>query len=85
MSSESHFYLCVKLIFSIRRSVRVANIVHDPKVYNPNIRYTWDFTGYNVPFGMALIAVGLCFMWSALFKSPRIPGLGVSKSARNAN
>lgn len=44
--------------------------MRDPKVYDPTYRYTWDLTGYNMPFGIALIAVGLWFMWSAFFGKP---------------
>ena len=63
----------INLIISILLVLGGACIVHDPKVYNPIYRYTWDLTGFNVPFGIALIAVGLCFMWSAFFGKPKDP------------
>lgn len=73
MSSESRFLSGVKLIFGILTILQGSEIVRDPKVYSPIYRYTWDLTGYNVPFGMALIAVGVFFMWSAFFQKPKDP------------
>jgi hypothetical protein len=41
------------------------HIVFNPEVYSPILKYTWDLTGYNVPFGIAVALAGAWLMWSA--------------------
>ena len=36
----------------------------DPKVYNPIYDFQFDFTGYNIPFGIAMIILGVAFIWT---------------------
>lgn len=42
-----------------------VHIVFNPKGYSPIHRYTWDLTGYNVPFGIAIAIAGAWLIWTA--------------------
>jgi hypothetical protein len=34
-----------------------------PVAYNPIYQYTFDLRGYNIPFGIFMILVGIRFLW----------------------
>ena len=46
-------------------------ITLDPKVYNPIYDYHFDFTGYNIPLGIAMIILGVAFIWTEVKKKLR--------------
>jgi hypothetical protein len=48
----------------------VLVMVH-PKYYHRIYSYYFDFTGYSIPFGVALIGIGLIFIWTTLRKAKR--------------
>ncbi len=41
-------------------------VIINPKFYDPIYGRVFDFTGYEIPFGGALIATGLFFVWTTL-------------------
>ena len=41
-------------------------IIRNSKGYSLFYDYTFDFTGYNFPFGAALICIGLALVWASL-------------------
>lgn len=45
-------------------------IVFKPKFYSYKFDYVIDFTGYNIPFGIFIIIVGVFFIWTTLRKKP---------------
>ena len=38
----------------------------DPGFYDPRLGFYFDFSGYNVPFGIFIVAVGILFILVAL-------------------
>ncbi len=60
----------MKFIFGILGIVTALNgisIINDPIWCSGHYDYCADFTGYNVPFGVFLILVGLFVVFAALF------------------
>ncbi len=43
----------------------------DPKVYSPIYDFQFDFTGYNIPLGIAMIVLGVAFIWTEVKKKLR--------------
>ena len=41
----------------------------DPIHYSHKFNRTFDFTGFNIPLGLAHIALGLGFVWSTFRKN----------------
>lgn len=53
------------LIAGIALFLLGIRIVLNPKLYSIVYRYTWDLTGFNVPFGIAVAVAGTLLIWSA--------------------
>ena len=45
------------------------SIIINPKFYSDKYHRYFDFTGYNIPFGIILIIIGGLFIWTTLKKS----------------
>jgi hypothetical protein len=41
-------------------------IIFKPKYFNPIYEYFFDFSSYNIPFGIFMIIVGVLFIWTTL-------------------
>ncbi len=39
-------------------------IIFDPKFYSYKFDYYFDFSGYNIPFGIFMMVVGVLFIWT---------------------
>lgn len=50
-------------------------IIRQPKFYSARFYYI-DFTGYNVPLGIFIITVGLCFIWLLFKRGKRDSDIG---------
>jgi len=37
-------------------------VIIDPTFYDPDLGFFFDFTGYNVPFGIFIVVVGIIFI-----------------------
>lgn len=57
----------VFLLLGIALSLLGTNMFLQPRYYNPIYRLELDFTGYNVPFGILLIVVGVFFILTTLW------------------
>ena len=40
-------------------------ILYDPHIYNFVYSHEFDFSGFNVPLGLAVAIGGIVFLWSA--------------------
>ena len=47
------------------------SIITGPRFYDRLYGRYWDFTEVRIPFGGALIVIGIIFVWSALKKNPK--------------
>ena len=43
-------------------------IIIEPRYQHVTSGYYFDFTGYNIPFGIVLIIIGGLFIWTTLRK-----------------
>lgn len=43
-------------------------IIRDPVFYSYKFGRNFDFTGYNIPFGIFVLVVGILFIWATLRK-----------------
>lgn len=46
-------------------------IIFDPKFYSYKFDYYIDFTGYNIPFGVFMVIVGVLLLWTTLEKKKK--------------
>jgi hypothetical protein len=46
-------------------------IIYDPHIHNYVHGYQFDFTGFNVPLGLAVATGGVLFLWWAFKGKPK--------------
>jgi uncharacterized membrane protein HdeD (DUF308 family) len=59
------------LIAGIALFVLGIRIIYDPHIYNYVYGHAFDFTGFNVPLGLAIAIGGILFLWSAFRGKPK--------------
>ncbi len=48
-----------------------AGVLLWPKFYDHILSFSFDYSGYNIPFGIFMIIVGLLFIWTTLKKKKK--------------
>jgi hypothetical protein len=41
-----------------------VGIIFEPRFYSYKFDYYFDFSGYNIPFGIFMMVVGVLFIWT---------------------
>ena len=55
-----------RLILGIVLTLWGALVIVRPRFYHSGFGRYFDFTGYQIPFGVFVIAMGLFFIWTTL-------------------